>query len=89
MDYPYLNQTTFEAANCGLPGMETTLANCNIPCTYGDSGPFGQMGQGYRYNGVRSFPSVSNPGLHSNPGSCSMVPRPRDHPQPPVFPSGK
>ncbi|KAL5012589.1 hypothetical protein ScPMuIL_011140 [Solemya velum] len=85
MEYPYLGQNTFDAANCGLPGMETAIPNCNIPCSYGDSGPFGQMTQGYRYNGVRSFPP-NPPGLST--GSCSMVPRPREHPQPPVFPSG-
>ncbi|XP_069129276.1 paired mesoderm homeobox protein 2B-like [Argopecten irradians] len=40
--------------------------------------------QGYRYNGVRTFPP--NPAITS--ASCSMVPRPRDHSQPPVFPTG-
>ncbi|XP_064610061.1 paired mesoderm homeobox protein 2B-like [Liolophura sinensis] len=84
MDYPYLNQT-FDATNCSLPGMDTTsLQNCSIPCSYGDTTPFGQMGQGYRYNTVRSFPT--NPAITT--GSCSMIPRPREHPQPPVFPSG-
>lgn len=85
MEYSYLGQNSFDAGNCTLPGMENPLAGCNIPCTYGDSNPFGQMAaQGYRYNGVRSFPP--NPSISS--ASCSMVPRPRDHPQPPVFPTG-
>uniref|UniRef100_K1QA25 Uncharacterized protein n=1 Tax=Magallana gigas TaxID=29159 RepID=K1QA25_MAGGI len=84
MEYSYLGQNSFDAGNCTLPGMENPLAGCNIPCTYGDSNPFGQMAaQGYRYNGVRSFPP--NPSISS--ASCSMVPRPRDHPQPPVFPT--
>ena len=87
MEYSYLGQNTFDATNCTLPGMDNPLASCNIPCTYGDSNPFGQMAaaQGYRYNGVRTFPP--NPAISS--ASCSMVPRPREHPQPPVFPSGK
>ena len=84
MEYPYLGQNTFDAS-CTLPGMESALQNCNIPCSYGDSNPFGQMAQGYRYNGVRSFPPASSMGS----ASCSMVPRPRDHPQPPMFPTGK
>ena len=88
MDYTYLNQPTFDG-QCGLPGMEASLPNCNIPCSYGDSSPFAQMGQGYRYNGVRSFPAVSNPGLPTGT-NCGVVPRPRDHPQhAPVFPTGK
>ena len=88
MDYTYLNQPTFDG-QCGIPGMEASLPNCNIPCSYGDSSPFAQMGQTYRYNGVRSFPAVSNPGLPTGT-SCGVVPRPRDHPQhAPVFPTGK
>ncbi|KAK3606344.1 hypothetical protein CHS0354_041979 [Potamilus streckersoni] len=83
MDYPYIGQNSFDPS-CTLPGMESALQNCNIPCSYGDSNPFGQMTQGYRYNGVRSFPPAPSLG----PASCSMVPRPRDHPQPPMFPSG-
>ena len=79
-------QNTFDAANCTLPGMDNPLASCSIPCSYGDSNPFGQMAaQGYRYNGVRTFPP--NPAMSS--ANCSMVPRPREHPQAPVFPSGK
>ncbi|XP_059179143.1 paired mesoderm homeobox protein 2B-like [Physella acuta] len=90
MDYPYLNQSSFDAANCGLSSMDSGLGNpCNIPCSYPDSANmFSQMGQGYgRYNGVRSFPTMgSNPPGLGPAGSCSMVPRPRDHhPQPPVF----
>ncbi|KAK7097926.1 paired mesoderm homeobox protein 2A-like [Littorina saxatilis] len=86
MDYTYLNQPTFDG-QCGIPGMDASLPNCNIPCSYADSGPFGQMGQTYRYNGVRSFPTVSNPGLPTGT-SCGVVPRPRDHPQhAPVFPT--
>ncbi|KAH3836572.1 hypothetical protein DPMN_109944 [Dreissena polymorpha] len=84
MDYPYLGQHNTFDASCGIPGMETALQNCNIPCSYGDSNPFGQMAQGYRYNGVRSFP----PGPTMGSASCSMMARPRDHTQPPVFPSG-
>ncbi|XP_048778892.1 paired mesoderm homeobox protein 2B-like [Ostrea edulis] len=85
MEYSYLGQNSFDGGNCTLPGMDNPLVGCNIPCTYGDSNPFGQMtAQGYRYNGVRSFPP--NPSISS--ASCSMVPRPRDHPQPPVFPTG-
>ncbi|XP_033742715.1 paired mesoderm homeobox protein 2A-like isoform X1 [Pecten maximus] len=83
MEYSYLGQNSFDT-NCGIPGMENPLASCNIPCTYGDTNPFGQMAaQGYRYNGVRTFPP--NPAITS--ASCSMVPRPRDHSQPPVFPT--
>jgi hypothetical protein len=86
MEYSYLGQNTFDAANCTLPGMDNPLASCSIPCSYGDSNPFGQMAaQGYRYNGVRTFPP--NPAMSS--ANCSMVPRPREHPQAPVFPSGK
>ncbi|XP_025088439.1 paired mesoderm homeobox protein 2A-like [Pomacea canaliculata] len=84
MEYPYLNQPTFDG-QCALPGMDASLPNCNIPCSYGDSSPFAQMGQSYRYNGVRSFPTVSNPGLPTG-ASCGVVARPRDHPQAPVFP---
>lgn len=87
MEYPYLNQPTFDG-QCALPGMDASLPNCNIPCSYGDSSPFAQMGQSYRYNGVRSFPTVSNPGLPTG-ASCGVVARPRDHPQAPVFPPGK
>ncbi|XP_052103168.1 paired mesoderm homeobox protein 2A-like [Mytilus californianus] len=84
MEYSYLGQNTFDAANCTLPGMENPLASCSIPCSYGDSNPFGQMAaQGYRYNGVRTFPP--NPAMSS--ANCSMVPRPREQPQAPVFPS--
>lgn len=84
MEYSYLGQNAFDA-NCGLPGMENPLTSCGVPCTYGDTNPFGQMAaQGYRYNGVRTFPP--NP---ISSASCSMVPRPRDHAQPPVFPTGK
>lgn len=82
MDYSYLNQGTFEA-NCSLSGMES-LPNCQLPGSYSDLGPCGQMGQ-YRYNPVRSFsttPPIST-------ASCSMMPRARDHPQPAMFPSGK
>ncbi|XP_060594155.1 paired mesoderm homeobox protein 2A-like [Ruditapes philippinarum] len=85
MDYPYLGQHNSFDASCTLPGMESALQNCNIPCSYGDSNPFGQMAaQGYRYNGVRSFP----PGPAMGSASCSMMPRPRDPTQPAVFPSG-
>ncbi|XP_052793464.1 paired mesoderm homeobox protein 2A-like [Mya arenaria] len=84
MDYPYLGQHNSFDTSCTLPGMESALQNCNIPCSYGDSNPFGQMAQGYRYNGVRSFP----PGPAMGSTSCSMMPRPRDPTQPAVFPSG-
>ncbi|XP_074651375.1 paired mesoderm homeobox protein 2B-like [Tubulanus polymorphus] len=86
MDYTYLNhQGGFDPTNCSIPGMEpTSLQNCSIPCTYGDLGPCGQVSQAaYRYNtAVRSF---ANPSITS--ASCSMMPRPRDHHQAPVFPS--
>ncbi|KAI8761725.1 paired mesoderm homeobox protein 2B [Biomphalaria glabrata] len=90
MDYSYLNQSSFDAANCGLTGMDSGLGNpCSIPCSYPDTANmFSQMGQGYgRYNGVRSFPTMgANPPGLGPAGSCSMVPRPRDHhTQPPVF----
>lgn len=85
MDYGYLNQTGFEA-NCSLGGMDGGLANCNIASSYSELGPCGQVSQAYRYNpSVRSF--ASTPSI--SPASCSMMPRPRDHPQPPMFPSGE
>ncbi|GFR87080.1 hypothetical protein ElyMa_004214800 [Elysia marginata] len=103
MDYPYLNQSSFDTSNCGLPpGMDPgSLGNhCSMTNSYPDStNMFSQMSQGYgRYNGVRTFPSMggSNPtGLGGHPGSCSMMPRVRDHPhhhphtQAPVFGAGQ
>ncbi|XP_064637362.1 paired mesoderm homeobox protein 2B-like [Lineus longissimus] len=84
MDYSYLNQGGFDPTSCSLTGMETGLPNCSIPCTYPELGPCGQVTQTYRYNTVRGF---ANPSISS--ASCSMMPRPRDHHQPTVFPSDR
>ncbi|CAH1777378.1 unnamed protein product [Owenia fusiformis] len=93
MDYSYLNQGGFDPTNCGIPGMDGMAPNCSLPCTYSDMGPAcgvgvgGQMAQTYRYNSaVRSF--AGGPGLSSAAASCSMMPRPREHPQPSCFSSG-
>ena len=82
MDYSYLNQAGFE--NCSLAGMDPTLQNCQLPGSYGDLSACGQVSQAYRYNPVRSF--SGGPGITS--ASCSMMPRPRDPTQPPMFHSG-
>ena len=88
MDYPYLNQTTFDPTNCSLAGMDPTLPNCSMAGTYADLGPCSQMSaaQSYRYGGMRSFPAAPN---LTPATSCSMMPRPREHSQHSVFPSGE
>lgn len=102
MDYPYLNQTGFDATNCsGLAGMDPGLSSCNIPGTYGDlsrcTGQVSMPGQGVAaaaaagygaYNSVRGPFSTASPSCLPS-SSCSMMPRPGDHRQPPMFPSGK
>lgn len=90
MDYSYLNQGGFDP-NCSLPGMDTGLSSCNLP-----GGPYGDLGrcaaaggpvsQAYGYNNMRPF--QSGPPAISN-SSCSMMPRPREHPQHAMFPAGE
>jgi hypothetical protein len=96
MEYSYLNQGGFDPTSCSLPGMDTTgLPSCSIPGAYGDlSRCAGQMSQAYgAYNTMRG--PFGNPGpgpISGGPGSCSMtgmMPRPREHTQSSMFPSGK
>jgi hypothetical protein len=103
MDYPYLNQTGFDsaaaaaAANCsGLPGMDPTgLSSCNIPCTYSDlSRCSGQVSMGQGAGGYGAYQrgapfSSGSPSCLPSGSSCSMMPRPGDPRQPPMFASGK
>lgn len=91
MDYSYLNQTGFDT-NCGIPGMDGALANCNLPGSYDLGRCGGGVSQPYTYNTMRPFSTSSASGMQP-PGaaSCSMgmMPRPREHHQAPMFPSGE
>uniref|UniRef100_T1IPC7 Uncharacterized protein n=1 Tax=Strigamia maritima TaxID=126957 RepID=T1IPC7_STRMM len=87
MDYPYLNQTGFESS-CSLSGMDPSLSNCNLQCSYGDLASCGQVTQAYRYtSAMRSFPGT--PAAAMAGGNCAVMSRPRDapHHQAPVFPA--
>jgi len=78
------------------------LSACNLGA-YGDLGRCGQMPSSHQaaaaaaygaYNSIRGFnPHVGGPGGGGggsmSSGSCSMISRPRDHMQPPMFPTGK
>lgn len=80
----------------GGPAGPQSLSACNLASAYGDLGRCGHQMPSHQaaaaaaaygaYNTMRPF----NPGPPTMPtGSCSMIPRPRDHPQASMFSSGE
>ncbi|XP_013779707.1 paired mesoderm homeobox protein 2B-like, partial [Limulus polyphemus] len=78
MDYPYLNQSTFEGS-CSLSGVDPGFSSCQHPCSYSDFASCGQMPQVPNRYGLpippRSF--TAPPGAALPTSSCSMMGRPR------------
>ena len=82
----------------GGPGGPQSLSACNLASAYGDLGRCGHQVVPHQaaaaaaaygaYNTMRGGPFNPGPPTMAT-GSCSMIPRPRDHPQAPMFSSGK
>ncbi|CAL1280727.1 unnamed protein product [Larinioides sclopetarius] len=69
MDYPYLNQPTFDPS-CSLGTME--LPSCQLPCSYADLGSCSQMTSAYRYSTAAVPRSFGGP-TAVGPPPCGMV----------------